>query len=38
MIDELTDRDDPSEAESDYLEVLGDLVRKYEDEHVVMPS
>ena len=37
MIDELTDRDDPSDAESDYLEVLGDLVRKYEDEHVAMP-
>ena len=37
MIDELTDRDDLSEAESDYLEVLGDLVQKYEDEHVAMP-
>jgi HTH-type transcriptional regulator / antitoxin HigA len=37
IIDELTDRDDPSDAESDYLEVLGDLVRKYEDEHVAMP-
>ncbi len=23
--------------ESDYLEVLGDLVQKYEDEHVAMP-
>jgi HTH-type transcriptional regulator/antitoxin HigA len=37
IIDELTDRDDLSEAESDYLEVLGDLVQKYEDEHVAMP-
>ena len=37
MIDELTVRDDPSEAKADYLEVLGDLVRKYEDEHVAIP-
>jgi HTH-type transcriptional regulator/antitoxin HigA len=37
MIDELTDLDDASDEESDYLEVLGDLVRKYEDEHVAMP-
>ena len=37
LIDELTGRDDLSSAESDYLDVLGDLVEKYEDEHVVMP-
>jgi len=37
VIDELTDRDDLSMAESDYLDVLGDLVEKYEDEHVEMP-
>ena len=37
MIDELTDRDDLSATESDYLDVLGDLVEKYEDEHVEMP-
>jgi HTH-type transcriptional regulator/antitoxin HigA len=37
VIDELTDRDDLSSAESDYLDVLGDLVEKYEDEHVEMP-
>ena len=34
VLDELTDRDILSPAESDYLEVLGDLVEKYEDEHV----
>jgi HTH-type transcriptional regulator/antitoxin HigA len=37
MVDELTGRDDLSPAESDYLDVLGDLVEKYEDEHVEMP-
>jgi HTH-type transcriptional regulator / antitoxin HigA len=37
IIDELTDRDDLSVAESDYLDVLGDLVEKYEDENVEMP-
>jgi HTH-type transcriptional regulator / antitoxin HigA len=37
IIDELTDRDDLSCTESDYLDVLGDLVEKYEDEHVAMP-
>ena len=36
IIDELTVRDDVSSAEADYLEVLGDLVEKYEDEHVEM--
>ncbi|MGC8644635.1 MAG: helix-turn-helix domain-containing protein [Isosphaeraceae bacterium] len=37
IIDELTERDDLSPAESDYLDVLGDLVEKYEDEYVEMP-
>jgi HTH-type transcriptional regulator / antitoxin HigA len=37
VIDELTNRDDLSPAETDYLDVLGDLVEKYEDEHVEMP-
>jgi HTH-type transcriptional regulator/antitoxin HigA len=37
LIDELTDRDDLSPAEADFLDVLGDLVEKYEDEHVEMP-
>lgn len=37
IIDELTARDDLSPTESDYLDVLGDLVEKYEDEHVEMP-
>lgn len=37
VVDELTDRDDPSQPESDYLEVLGDLIEKYEDEHVATP-
>jgi HTH-type transcriptional regulator / antitoxin HigA len=37
VIDELIDRDDLTPAESDYLDVLGDLVEKYEDEHVEMP-
>ena len=37
VIDELTDRDDLSPAECDYLDVLGDLVEKYENEHVEMP-
>jgi HTH-type transcriptional regulator/antitoxin HigA len=33
----LTDRDDLSSTEADYLDVLGDLVERYEDEHVEMP-
>ena len=37
MVDELTDRDNLSPAESDYLDVLGDLVEKYEDVYVEMP-
>jgi HTH-type transcriptional regulator/antitoxin HigA len=38
IVDELTDRDDLSPAESDYLDVLGDLIERYEDEHVEMPQ
>ena len=37
IIDEMTVRDDLSSAEADYLDVLGDLVEKYEDEHVEIP-
>jgi HTH-type transcriptional regulator / antitoxin HigA len=37
LIDELTVRDDLASAEFDYLDVPGDLVEKYEDEHVEMP-
>jgi len=37
VIDDLTDRDDLSPAELDYLDVLGDLVEKYEAEHIEMP-
>jgi HTH-type transcriptional regulator / antitoxin HigA len=37
LIDELTILDDLSSTEFDYLDVLGDLVEKYEDEHVEMP-
>src|SRR5207249_286190 len=37
IIDDLTDRDDLSPTESDYLDVLGDLAEKYEGEHVEMP-
>jgi HTH-type transcriptional regulator / antitoxin HigA len=33
VIDSLLDRDDLDPAEADYLDVLGDLVRSYEDEH-----
>src|SRR5271156_2377122 len=38
IIDELTDRDDLSPTEADFLDVLGDLVEKYEDQHVEMPQ
>jgi HTH-type transcriptional regulator/antitoxin HigA len=37
IIDDLTVRDEISSTEDDYLDVLGDLVEKYEDEHVEMP-
>ena len=38
VIDELTERDGLSAGEMDYLDVLGDLVEKYENEHVVLPD
>ncbi|MGO9469237.1 MAG: helix-turn-helix domain-containing protein [Isosphaeraceae bacterium] len=38
VVDELTDRDKLSAAESDYLDVLGDLIERYEDEHIEMPK
>jgi HTH-type transcriptional regulator/antitoxin HigA len=38
VVDELTDRDDLSPTELDYLDVLGDLIEKYEDEHVELPE
>jgi HTH-type transcriptional regulator/antitoxin HigA len=37
IIDELTARDELSAAEADFLDVLGDQVERYEDEHVEMP-
>ena len=37
QIDALLDQDARSNAESDYLDVLSDLVEKYEDEHDPMP-
>lgn len=37
IVDGPVDRDDLSPTESDYLDVLGDLIEKYEDEHVEMP-
>jgi HTH-type transcriptional regulator/antitoxin HigA len=37
IIDELTDRDELSAAEADYLEVLGNEVERYEGKHVEMP-
>jgi HTH-type transcriptional regulator/antitoxin HigA len=37
MIDDLTDRDDLSAAEADYLDVLGNEVERYENQHVEMP-
>jgi HTH-type transcriptional regulator/antitoxin HigA len=38
IIDELTDRDELSAAEADYLDVLGNEVERYEDQHVAMPQ
>jgi HTH-type transcriptional regulator / antitoxin HigA len=38
IIDELTDRDELSAAEADYLDVLGNEVERYEDQHVAMPG
>jgi HTH-type transcriptional regulator/antitoxin HigA len=37
IVDELVDRDDLSPTESDYLDVLGDLIEKYEHEHIAFP-
>jgi HTH-type transcriptional regulator/antitoxin HigA len=37
MIDSLLDQDKRSDDEKDYLDVLSDLVEKYEDEHDPMP-
>ncbi|MFI5460372.1 MAG: type II toxin-antitoxin system HigA family antitoxin [Isosphaerales bacterium] len=37
MIDALLDRDKRTSDEEDYLDVLSDLVEKYEDEHDPMP-
>ncbi len=37
IIDELTDRDELSPAEADYLDVLGNEVERYEDQQVEMP-
>src|SRR5271156_5677299 len=37
MIDALLDQDKRNGDEEDYLEVLSDLVEKYEDEHDPMP-
>ncbi len=37
-IDALIDRDELSRGEQAYLEVLSDLVKLYEDEHIKMPK
>jgi HTH-type transcriptional regulator / antitoxin HigA len=37
MVDSLLDRDQLDPDEQDYLDVLGDLVEKYETEHHPMP-
>ena len=38
MINSLLDRDRLSPAEADYLDVLGDLVERYEDKHHPIPD
>jgi len=38
MVDSLLDRESLSAAESDYLEVLSDIVRRYESEEHPLPS
>jgi HTH-type transcriptional regulator/antitoxin HigA len=39
MADELSDRiDDLVEEERDYLDVLSDLIERYEEEHIAIPS
>src|SRR5882762_9772979 len=35
MVDYLIDREKLNADEKDYLDVLGDLIAKYEDEHIV---
>ncbi|HKI18800.1 MAG TPA: hypothetical protein VKA15_13020 [Isosphaeraceae bacterium] len=37
MIDNLLDQKERSQDEEDYLDVLSDLVEKYEDEHEPLP-
>ena len=37
VVDGLTARDRLSQGESDYLDVLGDLIEKYENEHLELP-
>jgi HTH-type transcriptional regulator/antitoxin HigA len=37
MIDRLLDRRDLTAGEQDYLDVLSDLVERYEDEHIPLP-
>lgn len=36
VIDSLIDKSDRNEGENDYLDVLGDLVKKYESDHYPM--
>lgn len=38
MIDRLLDADDLTSGEQDYLDVLSDLVERYEDEHIPIPE
>jgi HTH-type transcriptional regulator/antitoxin HigA len=38
MINQLLDRPELTDDEDDYLEVLSQLVEKYEDEHLVFPE
>ena len=38
LIDELVDRDSRTASEDDYLDVLSDLVIRYESEHVNFPE
>jgi HTH-type transcriptional regulator / antitoxin HigA len=38
MIDRLLDRRDLTPGEQDYLDVLSDLVERYEDEHIPLPE
>lgn len=38
MIDRLLDRQDLTPGKQDYLDVLSDLVERYEDEHIPLPD